>query len=65
MTENRLNDTQYLALDYDDWKRHVYTTGDQRYNTICMGCNLVEAVSNPLLVDTIWWVCTDCKEEEE
>ena len=65
MTDNRLSDDEYRALDYDDWQRHVYTTGDQRFNTICMVCSLVQSVSNPLRSNTVWWVCADCKEEEE
>ena len=65
MTDKRLSDAQYRALDYDAWQRHVYTTGDQRFNNFCMVCSVVQSVSNPLRSNTVWWVCADCKEEEE
>lgn len=60
-----LSDAEYIALDYDAWQRHVYTTGDQRFNTICMGCSIIEAVDTPLRSDTLWWVCGECFTGDE
>jgi hypothetical protein len=65
MQMQRVSDEDYLKLDYDAWKHHVYDTGDQRFNTICTMCNTIQSVGKPIKTNTIWWVCHTCIRSEE
>ena len=55
-----ISDDIYIGMNYDEWREHLWDTGDLRFVVECAECRRVDTPTGiePLLNGmTVFWTC--------